>query len=177
MTATSDLSALVKIAQLLVLHFAMHEHQAGQADFPSEKVAELQDRFMVFGSSSPINWILNLRAYGAVIRDNTTAAGWIEWSDDGQKLTYKALDLTLNDLRWAVRDQVSLAQEQLSWLLLLPDSEPDTRARLVPTSTRTLAFPVEMGFGPTFTPIAALSGRTNIASSIFTSNRPNLARA
>lgn len=131
-TATSDLSALVKIAQLLVLHFAIYEHQAGRADFPSDKVAELQDRFMVFGSSSPINWILNLRAYGAVIRNNTTAAGWIEWSDDGQKLTYKALELTLIDLRWAVRDQITLVQEQLSWLLLLPDSEPDTRSRLVP---------------------------------------------
>jgi hypothetical protein len=131
-TATSDISALVKIAQLLVLHFAVHEHQAGRADFLSDKVAELQDRFMVFGSSSPINWILDLRAYGAVIRNNTTAAGWIEWSDDGQKLTYKAPELTLVNLRWAVRDQITLAQDQLSWLLLLPDSEPDTRSRLVP---------------------------------------------
>ena len=134
-TATSELSGLVKMAQLLVLRSAVHEHHAGQAEFPSDKVAELQDRFMVFGSNSPINWILNLRAYGAVIRNNTTAAGWIEWSDDGQKLTYKAMELTLNGLRWAVRDQISLAQEQLSQLLLLPDSEPDTRARLVPKVT------------------------------------------
>ncbi|KAF2992901.1 hypothetical protein E8E13_000416 [Curvularia kusanoi] len=85
---------------------------------------------MVYGSNSPINWILNLRSYGTAIRNNTTAAGWIEWSDDGQKLTYKSLELSLNNLRWAIHDQVKEAQEQLNHLLLLPDSEPDTRARM-----------------------------------------------
>jgi hypothetical protein len=38
---------------------------------------------MTFGSSTPMNLVLNLRAYGKVIWNNTTAAGFIEWSDDG----------------------------------------------------------------------------------------------
>ncbi|KAF3030308.1 hypothetical protein E8E12_000480 [Didymella heteroderae] len=132
--STSDLSALIKLAQLLVLQHAVHEHRSGRAEFPGDKVAELQDAFMVYGSDSPINWILNLRSYGNAIRNNTTAAGWIEWSDDGQKLTYKSLELTLGNMRWAIRDQLAEAQEQLNQLLLLPDSEPDTRARLVPAA-------------------------------------------
>lgn len=124
--ATSSLSALVKMAQLLVLQHAVHEHRAGRTDSPNDLIAQLQDRFMVFGSNSPINWILNLRAFGAAIRNNTTADEWIEWSDDGTKLTYKSLDLSMNGLRWAVRDQLVEAQTQLHGLLLLPDSEPDT---------------------------------------------------
>ncbi|KAF2993360.1 hypothetical protein E8E13_001896 [Curvularia kusanoi] len=130
--ATSDLSALIKLAQLLVLQYAVHEHRSGRADFPGDKVAELQDAFTVYGSDSPINWILNLRNYGTAIRNNTTAAGWIEWSNDGQKLTYKSLELSLHSLRWAIRDQLTAAQEQLNRLLMLPDAEPDARARLVP---------------------------------------------
>ena len=73
-TATSNLLALVKIAQLLVLQYLVHEHNAGRVEFASDLAAQLQDRFIVFGSSSPINWILNLRAYRAVICNNTTAA-------------------------------------------------------------------------------------------------------
>jgi hypothetical protein len=130
--ATSPLSALVKMAQLLLLRYCAHEHEAGRSDFPSELVAQMQDRFMVYGSNSPMNWILNLRAYGSAIRNNTTASGWIEWSDDGEKLSYKGLELTMNSLRWAVRDQITEAQMQLNQLLLLPDAESDTVARLVP---------------------------------------------
>nr|GFC73079.1 hypothetical protein [Tanacetum cinerariifolium] len=108
------------------------EFRAGRTEYAGEKVAELQDRFMVYGSNSPMNWILNLRSFGASIRNNTTTAGWIDWSDDGQRLVYKSMELTMNSLRWAVQDQIVTAQNQLNQLLLLPDSEPDTKARLVP---------------------------------------------
>ncbi|KAK7177907.1 hypothetical protein PSPO01_16045 [Paraphaeosphaeria sporulosa] len=121
------------MAQLLVLQHAAHENRAGKTDSSNNLVAQLQDRFMVFGSNTPINWILNLCAFGAAIRNNNTADGWIERSDDGPKLTYKSLDLTMNGLRWAVRDQLAEAQTQLHNLLFLPDSQPDTQARLVPS--------------------------------------------
>jgi hypothetical protein len=84
---TAKLSGIVKLAQLLVVQYAVVESKAGRAQFPDELVSELQDRFMVYGSNSPINWILNLRAYGAKLRDNTTSSGFICWSDDGQKLS------------------------------------------------------------------------------------------
>lgn len=81
-TATSPLSGLVKLAQLLVIQHALWEHKAGRATYPGDIVAELQDRFMTFGSNSPMNLILNLRSYGAVVRNNTTAAGFI----NGQRM-------------------------------------------------------------------------------------------
>jgi hypothetical protein len=87
---------------------------------------------MVFGSESPMNWILNLRAYGAKARDNTTSTGFVNWSDDGQRLSYKTLELTMNGLRWFLRDQVQEAQDQLHDLLLLPEGDPYSRSQNIP---------------------------------------------
>lgn len=74
---TPKLSGLVKLAQLLVVQHAVIEHQAGRVEFPNELIGELQDRFMVYSSDTPMNWILNLRAYGKKERDNTTTDGHI----------------------------------------------------------------------------------------------------
>jgi hypothetical protein len=101
---TPKLSGFVKLAQLLVIQHAIIEHQAGRVVFLDELVAELQDRFMVCGSDTPMNWILNLRAYGKKERDNTTSAGHIVWSDDGEQRSYRTLELTMNGLRWFLRD-------------------------------------------------------------------------
>lgn len=64
---------------------------------------------MVYGSNSPINCILNLRAYGAKLRGNTTSCGFIYRSDDGQKLSYKSLEFTMNSLKWFLHDQIEEA--------------------------------------------------------------------
>jgi hypothetical protein len=129
---TTDLSALVKIAQLMVVQYAVKQCEAGRAPYPNELVAEYQDRFMCYGSETPMNWILNLRAYGAKIRDTSTALGHMYWSDDGEKLSYKTIELTMNNFRWFLRDQVQEVQEQLHALLLLPDCEPEMRASYIP---------------------------------------------
>jgi hypothetical protein len=130
--ATTALSGLVKLAQLLVIQHALCEHRAGRATHPADQIAELQDRFMTFGSSTPMNLVLNLRAYGKVIRNNTTAAGFIEWSDDGQSIDYRGVQLTINNLKWFMQDQTRTAFQQMSELLLLPDCEDDTWARHIP---------------------------------------------
>jgi hypothetical protein len=98
-TATSALSRLVKLAQLLVIQHALCEHKAGQTIHPANLIAELQDQFMTYSSSSPMNLILNLQAYGAVVRNNTTAAGFIEWSDNRQDVSYKGVQLNINHLK------------------------------------------------------------------------------
>ena len=64
----------------------------------------MQDRFMVFGSESPMNWILYLRAYDAKARDTTKSTSFVDWSDNGQQLSYKLLELTMNGLCWFLRD-------------------------------------------------------------------------
>jgi hypothetical protein len=66
------------------------------------------------------------------VRNNTTAAGFIEWSDDGQDVSYKGVQLNMNHLKWFLQDQTRFASEQLSELLLLPDCEDDTWARFIP---------------------------------------------
>lgn len=130
---TPKLSGLVKLAQLLVVQHAVGEHQAGRIDFPNELVSELQDRFMVYGSDTLMNWILNLRAYGKKERDNTTSVSNIIWSDDSEQLSYQALRFTINLLRWFLHDYVQLAQAQLHDLLLVPKEDSCMRQRHVPT--------------------------------------------
>ncbi|CAI6340680.1 unnamed protein product [Periconia digitata] len=49
------LSALVKLSQLLLVQHAVVAHKTGHAKFPNELVAEMQDRFMVYGSETPMN--------------------------------------------------------------------------------------------------------------------------
>jgi len=68
----------------------------------------MQDRFMVYGTRSLINWVLKLRAYGKKIQDTTTTLGHIIWSDDGEELSYKGLELTMTTLRRFVSDQVEI---------------------------------------------------------------------
>lgn len=85
--STFKLSALVKLSQIHGVQHPVVAHKTGHSQSPNELVAEMQDRFMVYGSETPMNEILNLRAYDAKMRDNTTSLGWISWSDDGQKLS------------------------------------------------------------------------------------------
>ena len=74
---TSGLSALIKLAQYLIAHRSIIGAAEGEVDFPSELLDTMQDRFMVIGSRSPIEWALKLRRYGRSVRDTTTAHGMI----------------------------------------------------------------------------------------------------
>ena len=130
---TPDLSAFVKLAQILVLQKGIRSANTRLIDFPADLIDEMQDRFMVYGSRSPMNWILKIRSYGCKVRDNTTALGHIIWTDDGEHLSYKNFELSMTALRWFMRDQVELAQKQLHDLLLLPpDRDAESRADTVP---------------------------------------------
>jgi hypothetical protein len=96
----------------------------------------MQDRFMVYGTRSPINWALKLREYGKKIQDTTTALGHIVWSDDGEELSYKGLELTMTSLRRFVSDQVEIAQSQIYELLLVNPEE--SREDVVPALAHAL---------------------------------------
>ncbi|KAF4637121.1 hypothetical protein G7Y89_g978 [Cudoniella acicularis] len=84
---TSKLSAFIKMAQLLVLQRAVVAAECGETQFPSEALDEMQDRFMVLESRSPMNWALKLRAYGKKIRESITCLGSLIWSVDREKLS------------------------------------------------------------------------------------------
>jgi hypothetical protein len=127
---TTKLSAFIKMAQLLVLQQAVVAAEQGKVDFPSDCLEAMQDRFMVLGSRSPVNWALKLRAYGLKVRDCTTGIGYLLWSEDKEHLTFKDMELDMTSLRAFIRSEVHQAQDQLEKLLLLhPDEE---RGEVVP---------------------------------------------
>jgi hypothetical protein len=128
---TSHLSAMIKMAQMLVIQRAVVAAQSEEAEYPAQALEEMQDRFMVYGSRSPINWAQQLRTYGKKIRDSTTSLGFIIWSDDGQHLSYKDFELDMAQLKLFVSMQVELAQAQLQELLLIHADE--AREDVVPS--------------------------------------------
>jgi hypothetical protein len=90
---TSHLSAFMKMAQMLVIQRAVLAADYGEVEYPADILDVMRDRFMIYGSSSPMNWALKLRAYGKKIRDSTTSLGYIIWSEDGTGLSYKDTEL------------------------------------------------------------------------------------
>lgn len=128
---TTHLSAFVKMAQLLVVQRAVLAVEEDEVDYPSEVLDEMQERFMVFGSRTPMNWALKLRCLGKSIRDTTTGLGHIIWSDDGQELSYKGFQVTMTGLKQFVTKEVTIAQAQLHEILLINPEED--REAVAPT--------------------------------------------
>lgn len=59
----------------------------------------MQERFMMYGTHSPINWAQKLRSFGKQINEITTSLGYISWTDDDEHLSYKGLELGMIDLK------------------------------------------------------------------------------
>lgn len=78
---------------------------------------------MVYGIHSPVNWAQNLRSYGKQINGIATSLGYISWTDDGERLNYKSLELEMTDLKKFLVAQVEAAQSLLQRLLLVHPSE------------------------------------------------------
>jgi len=74
---TPHLSAFVKMAQLLVVQRAVLAVDEDEVDHAADILDAMQDRFMAYGTRSPVNWVLKLQAYGKKIQDTTTGLGHI----------------------------------------------------------------------------------------------------
>lgn len=121
---TPHLSALIKISQLLVAEYSVLAVQQDKADYPATVLEEMQRRFIVEGTRSPVCWALKLRAYGKAIKDTTTSIGHIAWSDDNETLMYKDSRLTMAGLRQLVQTELEMTRDQLAELLLVhPDED------------------------------------------------------
>jgi len=114
---TSQLSAFIKVGQLLVVLRAVAGADLAEVDSPADLLDDMMDHFVVFGTRSPMNYAQRLRCSGAKIRDTTTSIGHIIWSDDGLRLSYKHFELDLPEFRWFLRDQIQEAQQHLRRLL------------------------------------------------------------
>ncbi|KAL5376689.1 hypothetical protein PMIN02_011724 [Paraphaeosphaeria minitans] len=66
-----------------------------------EFVQQMMDKFMVRGSHSPMQWMLDLRTYGLKIHYNTTSRGHVEWVGQDE-LLYKEVQFTMAQFRGMV---------------------------------------------------------------------------
>jgi hypothetical protein len=118
------LFGFVKIAQMLVVQKAVVMTETGKAECPSHMIDEMRERFMIQGSRSPFNWACRLRMYAKKVRDSTTCLGYITWTDDGQRVSYKdVIDLSVVDFQTFVRTEIEKCQYALEELLLLHPQE------------------------------------------------------
>ena len=82
----------------------------------------LTDRFMVRGTHSPMQWMLDLRTYGLRIHYSATAAGHVTWQGEDE-LLYKEAHFTMGDFRGFIHGLVSSMREHLHGQLLMCDAD------------------------------------------------------
>ncbi|CAI7634108.1 unnamed protein product [Penicillium pancosmium] len=85
--------------------------------------------FMIRGTNTPMQWILDLRTYAMKVSFNSTQPGHIGWLGT-DRLLYKHLTFTMGDLRGWVHGLTTSLENLLSSELLLLDSA--TTAPLIP---------------------------------------------
>ncbi|KAM0689937.1 hypothetical protein Q7P36_008703 [Cladosporium allicinum] len=76
---------------------------------------------------------LHLRSFGKRIRDCTTSLGYMRWSEDGQTIKYRDIELQIPVFKRFVLQQVQSAQQSLEALFILRTDE--SRAEIVPRIT------------------------------------------
>ncbi|KAL8739578.1 MAG: hypothetical protein Q9190_007634, partial [Brigantiaea leucoxantha] len=124
-TYPSILSSILQIGRFLVLRYAYQPYfdrleksgnrnrsrsSSSSSDFESfedndsknsiNRLKTLVDRFLINGSGSPIDWILNLRNYGLKAARTTTATGSIDWNQD--TIIYGRISFSLPEFRSAI---------------------------------------------------------------------------
>ena len=114
------LSAVIKIARFMVVQQALElsgpldedefnsdsAYESDDRNNPPRRqckgclqfVQEMMDQFMVRGSHSPMQWMLDLRTYGLKIHYNTTSRGHVEWIGRDE-LLYKSLQFNMAQFR------------------------------------------------------------------------------
>ena len=125
------LSAMIKISRFMVVQQALEYEQDEEEDENRHGrplvgclnwVKRMMDEFMVRGSHSPMQWMLDLRTYGMKIHFNTTADGHIDWQ--GDLVLYKKIQFTMTQFRGMIHGLVAetrrILQEEL---MFAPDDE------------------------------------------------------
>lgn len=116
------LSSTIKVARFLIVQHALElsepfeeedfdydsgyggEGNSSQPRQPKgclEFVGKMMDGFMVRGSRSPMQWMLDLRTYGLKVHYNTTSRGHVEWMGKDE-LLYKNVHFTMAQFRGMV---------------------------------------------------------------------------
>jgi len=119
---TPKLSAVIKVAQLLVIQYAW---KMGRADPAVNVIAEtkaMAQRFLQTATCTPVHWMYHLRQYGMVVRTRTSGPGTIEWH--GDTIRYRStIEFSMGTFRSFIHKLIQTAQEQLDKLLMLRPGE------------------------------------------------------
>jgi hypothetical protein len=129
-TYTTRLSAFIKIAQLLIVQRTVLAVERAEVAYLADILDVLQERFMVYRRRSPINWVQKLRTYGKSVQETTTALGYIIWSEDGEEIKYRGLEMSMSGFKHFVLQEVEMAQAQLYELFFV---SPEEAPEIVPT--------------------------------------------
>jgi len=70
-----------------------------------------------------MSWILGLRRYNKKLSDAMTAEGYIIWSEDLERISFKEFYCSLTNFRSFVGIQVANAQEELAQLFVIDGKE------------------------------------------------------
>ena len=84
-------------------------------------VVLMVDKFMVRGTDSPMQWILDLRTYGLKIHYNSTTPGHVGWMGQ-DRLCYKELTFTMGQFKGFVHQLVSDTRQLLLDELMFTDT-------------------------------------------------------
>lgn len=117
---TSHLSAIVKLTQLIVIQHSVFMKDTGQISHAADALRVVRDPWLMRNSATPFAFILTIRGYGRRIRNNTTSAGFISWSNDFSQLAYKDIQLRIPAVRCFLQCEMAMLQTDLSELLLSP---------------------------------------------------------
>jgi superfamily II DNA or RNA helicase len=105
----SMLSGLIKTSRFMMTQVAVRPSECTQDFFydlgtevqPDQhtisRTEQIVQEFMVRGSQSPMQWMLDLRSYGMKIAFNTTAEGEMNWV--GDQVVFQNLQFTMSEFR------------------------------------------------------------------------------
>ncbi|THV78820.1 hypothetical protein D6D29_07372 [Aureobasidium pullulans] len=85
-------------------------------------VKKMMDAFMVRGTASPMQWMLDLRAYGMKVSFNTTSQGHVGWRN-GDVLQYKDIHFSMAQFRGMVDQLQMTTRKQLMEIMLATDEQ------------------------------------------------------
>ncbi|MCJ1280249.1 hypothetical protein MMC21_008076 [Puttea exsequens] len=114
---TSSLSALVKITQLLVIQEGVYLADRGVVSAPVQHLQALRERFLLKTRRTPFVLILDYRAAGKRIRDNSTVDGFVRWNESYTVLQFKETTVDFDLFRSFVWRQIDFLRRDLHELL------------------------------------------------------------
>ena len=78
---------------------------------PLDPLDEMRNRFMTLENATPSTWAVHLISFGKRIRDCTTSLGYMRWSEDGQTINYREIELQIPVFKRFAMEQVHATQQ------------------------------------------------------------------